>query len=172
MAKTLIARLQAGAEEAYIHDDSYAYLGRTTIKPYIEVYRENLTSASGLKSKITCQFNAEYTNENGRIIKAHIYPLYGLIKIKDIDTGKVIGIYSTKDDYYGNMSGANKTEIYHFSQFDTSANITHETLNGDKKDVINVAAYKFSDEEEKTLTEGIYLNGKEMYAAFTEDFTS
>ena len=43
--------------------------------------------------------------------------------------------------------------------------------NGDKKDILNVAAFQFTEEEEKTLTDGIYINGKEMYISFVEDFT-
>lgn len=60
----------------------------------------------------------------------------------------------------------------HFYAYLEDKKIHIETLNGDKKDILNVAALKFSEEEEKTLTEGIYINGKEMYTAFIEDFTS
>ena len=60
----------------------------------------------------------------------------------------------------------------HFFAYLKDKKIHIETLNGDKKDVLNVAALSFSEEEENTLTEGIYINGKEMYTAFIEDFTS
>ena len=60
----------------------------------------------------------------------------------------------------------------HFFAYLKDKKIHIETLNGDKKDVLNVAALSFTEEEEKTLTDGIYINGKEMYTAFIEDFTS
>ena len=61
---------------------------------------------------------------------------------------------------------------HHYFAYLENKKIHIETLNGDKKDILNVAAFKFSEQEEKTLNEGVYLNGKEMYTAFIEDFTS
>lgn len=60
----------------------------------------------------------------------------------------------------------------HFFAYLKNKKIHIETLNGDKKDILNVAAFSFTEEEEKTLTDGVYINGKEMYIAFIEDFTS
>ena len=59
----------------------------------------------------------------------------------------------------------------HFFAYLKNKKIYIETLNGDKKDILNVAAFQFTEEEEKTLTDGIYINGKEMYISFVEDFT-
>ena len=47
-----------------------------------------------------------------------------------------------------------------------------ETLNGAVLSPIDVSLYNFSDDEYQKLSNGVYLNGKEEYTSFIEDFTS
>lgn len=61
---------------------------------------------------------------------------------------------------------------HHYLAYLKDKKIYIETLNGDKKEVLNIAFLTFTPEEEKNLTDGVYLNGQEMYTAFIEDFTS
>lgn len=51
-------------------------------------------------------------------------------------------------------------------------NLTVQNLNGIQLPSIDVSLYDFTDEEFEKLSIGIYLNGKDEYTAFIEDFTS
>ena len=60
----------------------------------------------------------------------------------------------------------------HYFAYLKDKKIYIDTLNGDKSNVIDVSSFNFTEQEAKTLKDGIYLNGKEMYTAFIEDFSS
>ena len=136
MSKTLIARLQAGAEEAYIFKDNITFLGTTTLKPYVNVYQEVLNT-SGLNSKITCELVIEYKHENGQKGWASLKNYPTAIRVIDADTGYTLTQSNhnyTNTEY--DFGSHNTEEVCYFSWFNTVCNIAHENINGNKNLII------------------------------------
>lgn len=124
---------------------------------------ENLKSLKFITTHTLCMHETSYkeTEQFFSADRKRIKEVFPNWKLISITNDEVVLQRETPDycpDHYFVMLKENKLHI--------------ETLNGDTFSPIDVSLYNFNENEYLKLSNGIYLNSKEEYTSFIEDFTS
>lgn len=124
---------------------------------------ENLTTLKFATLHTLCMHETVYTETEQMFFNdlKQIKEAFPSWKIKDFSNDAVL-LQKESHDYCPD---------HYFVKLEENK-LTVQNLNGLELAPIDVSLYDFSEEEFKKLSLGIYLNGKDEYTAFIEDFTS